>query len=155
MSEQRERLAQVMQAHSRDGRKSYLNVVCVCGWSGTSTDHYLHIAAAILAAGFGDVAHTVSTVAEMDALPVGSIVKGAADGEVIVGRKPHVNDYPNAVNSFWETVGSELGTDAESILWDGPALVLHVPSTTDTNGATLSDVVQPVVEAWAKEDCLP
>jgi len=89
---------------------------------------------AILAAGFGDVARTVSSVAEMDALPVGSIVKGAADGEVVVGRKPHGNNFPNAVNGFWEVVGSELGTDAESILWDGPALVLYVPSTTNTNG---------------------
>lgn len=60
MTGDRERLAEVMQAHSRDGRKSYLNVVCVCGWSGTFTDHYLHIADSLMAAGFRDVAEVAA-----------------------------------------------------------------------------------------------
>ena len=55
MSE-RVRLVGVLDAHGRDGRKSYVAVVCVCGWRGASLEHHAHIADALLAAGFGSVA---------------------------------------------------------------------------------------------------
>ena len=51
MSE-RERLVGVLDAHGRDGRKSYVTVACVCGWRGASLEHHSHIADELLTAGF-------------------------------------------------------------------------------------------------------
>jgi hypothetical protein len=76
---------------------------------------------------------TVDSAEDLDSLPVGSVVMYTANSPVVVARKPPPNEYPHAASDFWEATGTELGTDSESLVWDGPVTVLYTPTP---SGAT-------------------
>ncbi|ANP74518.1 hypothetical protein [Cryobacterium arcticum] len=86
------------------------------------------LATHILAAGYTKKPRTVTTVEELDALPHGSVVMSVSDGETVVARKPPLGAYSPPTGGFWEKVGSELGTLAEDIIWDGPATIIYTPT---------------------------
>ena len=76
----------------------------------------------------------VTTVAELDALPEWTVVLGYDGTFPVVAMKPTAADYPKAVPGFWEKVGSEIGTDSETLIWDcGTLEVLHIEDGAQAN----------------------
>jgi hypothetical protein len=67
----------------------------------------------------------LTTPEGLDALPPGSIVMTTGEGPTTVALKPQPGEYPHAIKGFWVATGTELGTDSESLVWDGPAILLH------------------------------
>lgn len=79
--------------------------------------HYRSMAEGAIAAGYGKP-RTITTVAELDALPVGSVVM---DNREYVGHKARNNELPN-----WEVTLHKFSKETTAL--DLPATVLYEPT---------------------------
>jgi len=96
-------------------------------------DFGLQIIDAILADGYSikREPREVTTVAELDALPAGSVVMVSTGFDPMVALKPDRTKFPNSTPGFWEIAGSEMGADAWGLLHDGMVAVAYTPEANE------------------------